>query len=192
MRHYLWYDTNNQIQGEMLFEGGWPIGADPSDPASTHEAAVANRDHFTALPNFGGIIDYNCPCPPSDRFCDCARQQVDGCYIDGASLAVKEAINFVIDGNSVSHNNNRDAPHLLAADAAFTLRLSGSLPDDTQITLDNCAGGVELLSTPQVLTFAGGATNTLNLTVPSAGQTGGVFAVATKLYPSLRAVVKGT
>lgn len=193
MRHYLWYDTSNQLRGEMLYESGWPDGVDPSDPQSTHEAAVANRNHFQAQPGFNGIIEYTCPCPPEDRFCDCARQQVDDCYVDESNLVAKATIDFVIDDDDSGHNNKSSSPHEITGGTAFTLRLSApDLPDGTQITLKNCAAVFEMLASDEVMTFAGGSTNTLNLTAPPAGVVGGVFANAEKLHPFLRAVVKGT
>lgn len=98
MKHWLWYKTNGELGGELIYPCGFPDDFDPNDADSKDPQVIAFRKNFVDLPDFHGFVSYACPCGPEAVYCDCPRQRHLRSYVSGGELAPKPTYEMVLDG----------------------------------------------------------------------------------------------
>jgi hypothetical protein len=193
MRHWLWHTSTGAIGGEEIINGGWNPALDFNDPASSDGTVQAIRAMRVGKQDFAGFVAFDCPCPEATKWCDCARQQTDTKHVDlddaepdpkkkRKRLSDKPGFAIVIDGEQLRGNGMvRDK----APGVAVMVKLVGAVPDGTVVRLvEHPANLVAVLQTsPAILTFAGGETNTVTLTSPGKG-----FVARMGLHPQDRRV----
>lgn len=174
MRHWLWYKTSGKIGGEITYPGGFDTDWDFNDDQSAEEMVQQFRSEYTGKANFDAFIAYDCPCDPSEVYCDHARQQVKTQRVVGSSLEALPVPEIKVDSTTTADGDVVDK----TPGATVTLDLdivSGSFSDGTVINATNDPRGPDLIqSPPGVLTYASGVTNQINVVAPAQGQTGRV------------------
>lgn len=168
MRHWLWYKTSGEIGGEALIGGGWDNSFDFNDSGTLDPTALNSYNYLSSLPGFSGFIAYDCVCDPVIVWCQHATEQVANCRVAGDTLEEKPDYVLLVDGVTIDSLTITDKTPA----TTVTLQLSGALPDDTIIEAINLGNTHLLQTSPTLLTFSGGVTNTINLVTPSQGIVG--------------------
>lgn len=175
MRHFLSYDANGELQGEMSFTNaktglrGWPDDYELDNPDSTHANTRAWVDSRKVKP--AGYVRYDCPCSPTAHTCACAGQFRLGNYVvDGVAVA-KPAHAITIDGATYEPGTIIDR----APGADITVAVSApDAPDDEKLMVLQPATFQMLTTTEQSmeLTYASGAVPDIILKAPAQGFIG--------------------
>lgn len=161
MKHYLWYDSNGRLTG-YSFDGdnGW-VGCPLDDASSTNPTAVGLRDAFLTQDGNAGCIELDCSCPTVDPTCTCPNSRLMDRYWDGSALAARRDVQMNLDGVDISHLAFLD----MAAGTTVPFKVvDGLAADGETCALKDLRG--EMVGGEVVLTFTGGETNAINLTVP--------------------------
>ena len=177
MKHYVWHRTDGSIGGHMQFQGGFPVGCDPADPATTDPRAQALRATYTAKPEYGGIVAYTCGCGAGQTgFCGCANARVRDAIVVGGVVTAMATMQWRVDGVLIDPLGVSDPPLDKTPGANVVVSLVGAVPDGVAVSIQRNTSPDLAQSFPVVLTFTGGETDQATLRAPGAGLTGAVVA----------------
>lgn len=173
MKHWLWHKSDGEVGGDSTYPGGWPAELDLNDVNETDSRVVQVRAHHVIMDDFAGFVAYECACPSGDVHCGCAAVKMGTSRVNiGTGLLEDRPAFTVLVGGA---NYNQGDVNDVTPGATVTLSLSGTFPDGTKVDVSSVAGEADLIQTsPQVLTFTGNVTNSINLTAPAQGLTGRV------------------
>lgn len=191
MKHWLWYTTNGELGGDIIHQDGWG-SQDLNDAGTSDPLLISIRATYTVLPDFSAFISFSCACVSG--FCQCASEKVrtDRVNLAGPSLEAKPTFTIKLDAVAVASGSKTDKTP--GATVNLTLEtLTGTIPDGTIVeVIDNPnSNAVDMLQTsPALLTFTGGATNTVALLTPAAGVTGVIALVAQDRWKAVQGSFK--
>ena len=173
MKHWLWIKKDGSVGGCEIFSGGWSDEHDLNDDGdATHGTVKFIRGLRLKEPDFSHFIEYSCDCAADEPGCQCPSLAViHKLFVDG-KLVEKPAFDVVLDGVVIPATQPVDRP----PGSTPSLQLRGPMPDGTVVeAIDHPRANVCMLErSPANLTFTGGVTNTIQLSVPIKGMIGRV------------------
>jgi len=167
MRHYLWYDATGEIRGRSKNINGF--SGDPLDSGTSDPEALDIRDYMLNKLGFGIVdgIAYDCSCIIGTEDCEHDAEALVGNYVSGGNLTQKLSAVLKLDGAVTPSSQD---PVDLTPGAVVSFTVEAAVPDSHTLTL--LEEGVALSQTTPVLTFTGGVSNSVQLTIPPQGMSG--------------------
>lgn len=175
MRHYIRYDSDGALIGCDTHSRGWPLGADPRDPDTTNGAAlrVRGRRLLGKVP-YEGWAAYDCPCGRSVVSCQCAYRLLPDHYFNGTVLFPKPALTIEVDGAVILDGKLSAVPN-----SQVLVVLKAATPDGHEVVVSDFVGNLSpLLTEPLTMSFNGGVTESVGLTVPPQGISSSVRGIS--------------
>lgn len=198
MKHFLWYDSEGCLHGDIRITRGWEADDDISDAGTSNPILADLRDNarlangvngYVNHPDFAGFYTYDCPCARDLEYCDCCSDRIAGQYLDlGEDPPIlRDKHNYEVHLDDVSMTfNNRNNPDVRTPGTTIVLKLHSPTPDVLsgvimKIDSHRLSTGPDMADYNTDLIFGSTDTNTLSLTVPLAGFVSGIA-----IYPTSR------
>lgn len=166
MLHYIRHNDAGELVGCDTRGFGWPDGADPRDPNTTDPVAkLLQQKRENPKYGFSGWVPYTCGCRRKPVSCGCAKMIVSTHYYNGVVLFPKPDLTLEIDGIDGSTDSINDR----TPEAEVDLVLKAAAPDGHEALIVGLPGVYNALPETTKVTFSGGRTNLVRITVPPQG-----------------------
>lgn len=144
MRYWLWYKNTGEIGGEAIIAGGWDDSFDFNDPDTLGETALTVRAQLIAVEGFHSFVSYDCPCDPSEVWCQCSTLRCADSCVMGEAMMTKPSFDIVLDDGVIANLSQVDA----TPGADVNLRLEGAVPDGVVVQAHNAKMAEVLQASP--------------------------------------------